>query len=183
VPAPASCGDCGRYVAVRAKKIIADGSATLRARTPSTRLSEQPDPPTPTTRTWPSPPKFSSTTKPVPTAVPPKRTTARRVTLTTMPRPEDQGPGKKPRMATSPALEKKPTRYPLPKIPKTRSKTRLALTPAWNPSPGRTRPRRRASPARRASPTARSWPWARALFFSRLVSTWPGGPFGASFPE
>ncbi len=33
-------------------------------------------------------------TKPLPTAVPPKSTTTRRVTLTTVPRPEDQGPGK-----------------------------------------------------------------------------------------
>jgi hypothetical protein len=33
-------------------------------------------------------------TKPLPTAVPPKSTATRRVTLTTMPRPENQGPGK-----------------------------------------------------------------------------------------
>ena len=36
--------------------------------------------------------------------------------------PGGSGAGEEPRMATSPALEKKPTRYPLPKIPKIEDK-------------------------------------------------------------
>ena len=92
--APTSCGGCGRYVVDRAKKIIANGFATARARRPSTRPSKLPDTPVPTTRVWPSPPRSIPTTKPAPTAGPTTRITARRVALAKILKPAYQGPGK-----------------------------------------------------------------------------------------
>ena len=130
MPAPASCGDCGRYVAVRAKKIIADGfgdaedkdafDAALRA----ARSADTDDENVALVSEVELDNEASADS-----GCAEEDDRAEGDADDDAP-PGGSGAGEKPRMATSPALEKKPTRYPLPKIPKTRSKTRLALTPA-----------------------------------------------------
>ncbi len=129
MPAPASCGDCGKYLVVRAKKIIADGfgdaegkdafDAALRA----ARCADTDD----ENVTLASEVELDDEASADSGSA--EEDDHAEGDADDYAPPGGSGAGEKPQMATSPALEKKSTRYPLPKISKTRSKTRLALTP------------------------------------------------------
>ena len=182
MPAPASCGDCGRYVAVRAKKIIADGfgdaegkdafDAALRAaRSADTddenvALASEVELDDEASADSGSAEEDDRAEGDADDDAP----------------PGGSGAGEKAADGDESSTGEEADEVSTSEDTEDEIEDKVSADTGLEPVAGKNAAATTSDPARRASPTAGSWPWARALF-SRLVSTWPGVPFGASFPE
>ena len=170
MPAPASCGDCGRYVAVRAKKIIANGfgdaegkdafDAALRA----ARSADTDDENVALASEVELDDEASADSGSA------KEDDRAEGDADDDAPPGGSGAGEADEVSTSEDTEDE-------------IEDKVSADTSLKPVAGKNAAATTSEPREASVTGGKVMAWARALFFSRLVSTWPGGPFGTSFPE
>ena len=183
MPAPASCGDCGRYVAVQAKKIIANGfgeaegkdafDAALRA----ARSADTDDENVALASEVELDDEASADSGSA------KEDDRAEGDADDDAPPGGSGAGEKAADGDESSTGEEADEVSTSEDTEDEIEDKVSADTGLKPVAGKNAAATTSEPREASVTGGKVMAWARALFFSRLVSTWPGGPFGTSFPE